>query len=157
VVRTCVELGLDRLTPVAGARSVTRLQGARATKAVARWRAVARSASEQSRRLHRPEVEDVTATRDLDVGGAWLLAHPGGDVGLPAALERWVGSPESAPSTPETITLAVGPEGGWSSDEVRWLVEAGAQPVHLGPSVLRTEHAAGAALAVIAAWTGRWG
>jgi 16S rRNA (uracil1498-N3)-methyltransferase len=151
VVRAGVELGLDRLVPVAAARSVTRLEGARAAKAVDRWRAVARSASEQSRRRHRPEITGIVGTHDLHPTGVWLLAQPSAATGLPAALERALSEAEA-----EEITLAVGPEGGWSPEEGRQLAARGAVPVHLGASVLRTEHAAAAGLAAIGALSGRW-
>jgi 16S rRNA (uracil1498-N3)-methyltransferase len=54
------------------------------------------------------------------------------------------------------ITVAVGPEGGWDDTEVARWVERGATVVGLGPTVLRTEHAAAAAIAVLAAASGRW-
>jgi len=54
------------------------------------------------------------------------------------------------------VTIAVGPEGGWSEPEVERLVADGALLAGLGASVLRTEHAAPAALAVCAAALGRW-
>jgi 16S rRNA (uracil1498-N3)-methyltransferase len=149
VVRVCVELGVDALIPVAAARSVPRLEGSRADKAVARWRAVARAASEQARRRHRPEIADIVPIGRLRPSRAWLLAEPTATVGLPAALQEVRGEP--------CITVAVGPEGGWSPDEERWLVDLGARPVHMGAGVLRTEHAAAAALAVVVAGTGRWG
>jgi 16S rRNA (uracil1498-N3)-methyltransferase len=148
VVRACVELGVDRLLPVAADRSVTRLDGARAAKAVGRWRAVARAASEQARRRHRPEVADIVASAEVHPDAAWLLALPSAGVGLPAVL------PELADEA--RITVAVGPEGGWSSEEERRLLATGGRAVHLGDHVLRTEHAAPAALAVLAAGTGRW-
>jgi 16S rRNA (uracil1498-N3)-methyltransferase len=149
VVRICVELGVDALVPVSAARSVTRLEGTRAEKAVGRWRAVARAAAEQARRRHRTEVADIVPTSGLRPSGAWLLAQPTATAALPAVLREVRHEPR--------ITIAVGPEGGWSPEEERRLVESGARPVHLGPSVLRTEHAAAAALAVVGAGTGRWG
>jgi 16S rRNA (uracil1498-N3)-methyltransferase len=149
VVRACVELGVDRVLPVAADRSVTRLEGDRAAKAVGRWRSVARAASEQARRRHRPEVADIVTSAELRPDAAWLLAHPSAAVGLHAVLAELAGEP--------TITVAVGPEGGWSSAEERRLLGLGVRGVHLGAHVLRTEHAAAAALAVLAAGTGRWG
>jgi 16S rRNA (uracil1498-N3)-methyltransferase len=155
VVRSCVELGLDRLVPVAATRCVTRLEGPRAAKAVERWDAVARSACQQSRRVHRPEIAGVVAVDALRPHGTWLLAHPEAGEGLPAALDAEVAAHDEP--GPELVSIAIGPEGGWSDEEVDALVAAGARAVHLGAGVLRTEHAAAAALAVISARTGRWG
>jgi 16S rRNA (uracil1498-N3)-methyltransferase len=50
----------------------------------------------------------------------------------------------------------IGPEGGISPEELAALTEAGAQPVRLGPTVLRTSTAAAVALGAIGVLTGRW-
>lgn len=77
-------------------------------------------------RLFRPFVEgDLPALLD---GGTGLLAHPGSGGSRPEVL--------AAP-----VTLAIGPEGGWIEAEVRSLLEAGLNPLDLGPRVLRTETA----------------
>jgi 16S rRNA (uracil1498-N3)-methyltransferase len=149
VVRVCTELGVDELVPVAADRCVVRLDEHKAQKAVERWDAVARSASEQARRPFRPRVTPVVRARELAVGDGevLLVAHPGGTA-LPVAIEGCIGA--------ATVTVAIGPEGGWSDEEVARWTDRGARPVGLGPTVLRTEHAAAAALAVLAAGLGRW-
>jgi 16S rRNA (uracil1498-N3)-methyltransferase len=150
VVRQVTELGADRIVPVMAERSVARVEGDRATKAVERWRAVARAAAEQARRAWLPEVTTVTrlgALASALAGSVTLVAHPSGARPLP----------ELVPSGAVALAVAIGPEGGWSDDEVAALVTAGATTATLGPTVLRTEHAAAAALAVLAATTGRWG
>lgn len=156
VVRACVELGLDELLPVAAERSVTRLDGPRAEKALGRWRAVARSASEQSRRRHRPRIASPVAVGDLAPSDSWLVAHPGAGRSLPTVAQEVLGGSREALAV-ESVTVAVGPEGGWSPAEVAELEAGGARVVHLGAGVLRTEHAAAAALAVLSAVSGRWG
>jgi 16S rRNA (uracil1498-N3)-methyltransferase len=149
VVRVCTELGVDAVIPVVARHSVVRLDGAKAAKAVERWRAVARAASEQARRAWRPEVTEVRAAAALtaDPGETLLVAHPGGPP-LPHVLPD-LGSAAG-------VVVAVGPEGGWSAPETRAWLDRGARLVGLGPTVLRTEHAAAAALAVLAAGLGRW-
>jgi len=77
-------------------------------------------------RFFRPFVEDELP--DLLAGGTGLLAHPGTGGIAPRAL--------AAP-----ITLAIGPEGGWIDAEVQSLLNAGLQPLDLGPRILRTETA----------------
>ncbi len=155
VIRNVVELGVDEVEPVTASRSVRRPEGTRAGKAVQRWEAVARSACEQARRLHRVRIAPVVGVVDLAVTGRWLLAHPDADRSLPGELAR-IDAAELA-RRDETVTVAVGPEGGWTEQEADLLVSRGALPVHLGPTVLRTEHAAAAAVAVISATLGRWG
>lgn len=150
VIRVCTELGADTVVPVAAARSVTRLDGAKADKAVARWSAVASAASEQARRVWRPEVLHPRPAARLGPGPGEILlvAHPGGTP-LPVVLDD-LGRTTS-------VLVAIGPEGGWTPEEVDRWTEQGARTVGLGETVLRTEHAAAAALAVIAAGVGRWG
>ncbi|MFA9446967.1 16S rRNA (uracil(1498)-N(3))-methyltransferase [Egicoccus sp. AB-alg6-2] len=147
VVRMTTELGCDAVVPVGAARSVAKLEG-KADKVLARWQAVARSAAEQSRRPYRPRVEPVVGTSAIVARRAEILvAHPGG-----APLHRTAVRLADVAE----IVLAIGPEGGWTDEEVDELVAGGAQPVGLGPAVLRTEHAAAAGLALLNALTGRW-
>jgi RsmE family RNA methyltransferase len=77
-------------------------------------------------RLFRPFVEDELPA--LLAGGTGLMAHPGTGETAPTVL--------SGP-----ITLAIGPEGGWIDAEVQSLLDAGLQPLDLGPRILRTETA----------------
>jgi len=130
IVQKLTELGVDRIIPFRAERSVVRWDDARAAKAVARLRAVARAAAQQSHRPHLPEITDVA---DL----ATLAAQPG------VALTDRTG----AAPTLEHPTLLVGPEGGWAPEE-----RAGAAAwVRLGGHVLRAETAAVTAGALLTA------
>jgi 16S rRNA (uracil1498-N3)-methyltransferase len=62
----------------------------------------------------------------------------------------------SGPSDERDIVLVVGPEGGIAPDELDALRAAGARPVRLGETVLRTSTAGAAAISVISAATSRW-
>lgn len=152
VVRQVTELDVDLLTAVAADRSVVRLDADKAEKARARWEAVARAACEQSRRPYRPRLNGVVQLRML------LAEVVPGDAAILVAQPEATPLPDVAPnlSAPEVV-LAIGPEGGWSASELALLEADGrVRFVGLGPTVLRTEHAAAAALAVTAALTGRW-
>lgn len=151
VVRVLTELGVTRIVPVGASRSVARLEGPRRRRAGERWRAVARSAVEQSRRPWLPTVEDPAEVEAVPAGDGHtlvLVAHPDSPIGLAAAL---------ADGCPARVVLAVGPEGGWTDEEVAGFTALGGVAVHLGPTVLRTEHAATVAVAVVAAAAGRMG
>jgi 16S rRNA (uracil1498-N3)-methyltransferase len=158
VVRVGTELGMDRFVPLMSTRSIRTLEDGRASRAVERWEAVARSACEQSRRPHRPTFDlpmpvgalpqALEAPQDPARGGLLLLADPQGTPLPDAVSEVWRDAP--------WVTVAIGPEGGFTAHEREALVAAGALPVGLGPTVLRTEHAGAAALAVLAALLGRW-
>ncbi len=128
VVQKLTELGIDRIVPLVATRSVVRWDGDRAARAVDRLRRVAREAVGQCRRVWLPELTDVRTVGDV-VGDGAVLAQLGG-----------------APPTTATTTVAVGPEGGWSPDE---LAVAGTT-VGLGPYVLRAETAALVAGAILA-------
>jgi 16S rRNA (uracil1498-N3)-methyltransferase len=56
----------------------------------------------------------------------------------------------------DSLMLVVGPEGGIAEDEIAALSEAGAKPVRLGPTVLRTSSAAAVALGALGVLTPRW-
>lgn len=151
VVRVLTELDVDRIVPVEAERSVVSLEGHKRAKAGDRWRAVARSAVEQARRPWLPTVEDPTtldAVPAADPDTLLLVAHLGAATGLATAV---------AGGTPARVVVTIGPEGGWSDDEVATLLGRGGVGVHLGDAVLRTEHAATVAVAVVAAAAGRMG
>lgn len=82
--------------------------------------------------------------------GEGFLIDPRGDAALPAAIGA-----RRAPA--ERIALVVGPEAGFSADEVATARRDGLAVCHLGPAVLRAETAAIAAVAVAASvdWEGR--
>lgn len=79
----------------------------------------------------KPFVED--RLPQLSAGRLGLVAHPGDYPACPRGIEQ-------------PLTLAIGPEGGWIAYEVDKLVEAGLQPVQLGPRILRVETAVSALL-----------
>lgn len=142
-VQKAVELGVVAIQPVMAERSVVRLSGEREAKKRAHWQRVAIAACEQCGRNRIPEVlEPVALARYRATGaGTRILLSPAGTRRL---KELAVGP----------LTLAVGPEAGFSEEEDRWLTEAGFVPTGLGPRVLRTETAALAALAALNALAG---
>ena len=148
VVRQATELGVDVIRPVAAERSVSRLSEQRAERARSRWASVARAAAEQARRPTRPQLTPPCPVAGLDLAGADVLVA---QLGAPA-LPDVAGDGEDV----ERVVLVVGPEGGWSDAELETLLEHGARLAGLGPTVLRTEHAGAAGLAVLAARLGRW-
>lgn len=123
-VQKLTELGVDRLVPIRCDRSVVRWDGPRGARHVERLRRVAREASVQARRARLPEVEAMTTFAEVARRPGALLAEPGG---------RPVGAGDAL--------VLIGPEGGWSADELA----SGPPTVGLGPSVLRAETAAVAA------------
>lgn len=143
VVEKSVELGAARVCPIAAQRSVLQLSGPRLDKRVAHWQRIAQSAAEQCGRNRLMAVDAPLSLADwlaLPADGPRLLCHPDAETDLAGLLQ----------DTPAltSLTLLVGPEGGWSDKELAQAREAGVQAVRFGPRVLRTETAG---LALIAA------
>ena len=141
IVEKAVELGVTELRPVAAERSVLRLSGPRLDKRLDHWRAIARSASEQCGRnrlmvVHPPA--PLAACLET-VDGPALFCHPDGPLDFRAALA----------DVRDSLTLMVGPEGGWSPDELTLARRRGLAGARFGARVLRTE-TAGLALAAAA-------
>jgi 16S rRNA (uracil1498-N3)-methyltransferase len=152
-VETMTETGVDAVVPWAASRCVTQWRGERGAKAVAKWRATAREAGKQSRRVRFPVVADLMSTKQV----AGLLATA--ELAVVLHEERDAGS--AALATAElpgegSIVLVVGPEGGVSPEELAAFARAGGRPYRLGTSVLRTSTAGTAATALLLGRTGRW-
>jgi len=140
------ELGVSHIQPVIAERTEQHLAKA-AVKRVERWRKLAREAAQQSRRIAPPEVADPmplkSALADTQ-GSRVVLSEAEEAVSLKAAL---------AECNPP-LSLAFGPEGGWTSAELDWLKAVGWRSASLGQTILRAETAAIAATAVTMAELG---
>jgi 16S rRNA (uracil1498-N3)-methyltransferase len=139
-IEKCTELGVAAITPVIAPRTEPHLAGA-AQKRVERWRRIAREASEQSRRAQPPTILLPCSLAEFlaQVDGARiLLAEHGENSPLRGILQK-VRPP---------VTLAIGPEGGWSDGEVRAFTDAGWVAASLGATILRAETAAMVAVAL---------
>lgn len=155
-VETMTETGVDAIVPWAASRCITQWRGERAAKSSAKWRATAREAGKQSRRVRFPEFPtgpDAASTKEV----AALLAN----ADFAAVLHEDRDYPSAALATAELpvkgeIVLVVGPEGGVSPEELAAFAEAGAAAHRLGRSVLRTSTAGTAAVALLLGRTGRW-
>ncbi len=141
VIQHGTEAGASAFLPIRAERCVADIPPNKTDERLARWRQIAKSAAEQSGRARIPEVGPPTDVAGLLQFAAQaetrvLLLHPDPDaLPLRAALEN--------PGTPFTrLVLAIGPEGGWSSQEVSRARAANVAPVSLGPRILRTETAA---------------
>ena len=141
-IEKCTELNVTSIVPVIARRTEKHLAQA-AEKRVERWRRLAREASEQSRRMAAPEIADpmrLSAALDLPSELRIVLAESEHEVQLSELLHERPGL--------QSMALAIGPEGGWSSDELQRFEQAGWIAASLGETILRAETAAIAALAV---------
>jgi 16S rRNA (uracil1498-N3)-methyltransferase len=141
-IEKCVELGASRIVPVVAQRTEAHLAKA-AQKRLERWQRVALQASEQSRRASRPEVsqpQSLHAVAIAATGTRVVLAESEEQIMLNDALQ--------APPAASEITLAFGPEGGWTESELRLFQATGWIAASLGNTILRAETAAIAAVAI---------
>jgi len=141
-IEKCVELGATRLMPVIAQRTEAHLAAA-SMKRVERWQRIARQASEQSRRASVPEISRPVRLKEVVMaatGARIVLAESEEEVTLKAALQAYTPAGE--------ITLALGPEGGWTDLELTLFLGAGWIAASLGSTILRAETAAVAAAAV---------
>lgn len=149
-VEKATELGVARITPILARRTEKHLANASA-KRVERWRRIAHEASQQSRRTSVPAVADPVALKAAialeQAPTRILLSETEQSLTLSAAL---AGAPRSD-FAEHTHALAIGPEGGWTSDEMNLFTAHAWTPVTLGPRILRAETAAIAAIAIAGA------
>ncbi len=150
MVEKATELGVAGIVPFEAERSEKGLALA-ARKRIERWRRIARESSQQSRRTHLPEIEPPRAFSEVLSDASrhryFLDEQPGGR----PLLEAF--PPVSGRVREATIALLIGPEGGWTDSERDQAQTAGWAPVSAGPTILRAETAATAALAItLNAW-----
>lgn len=141
-IEKCTELGVTRIMPLVSRRTDAHLASA-AGQRVKRWRRIALQAAEQSRRATAPEIDDPVKLSTLVARFATnriVLSEVENQTSLRDLL--------AASKEGETL-LALGPEGGWTEEELRWFAQNGWASATLGPTILRAETAAIAATAII--------
>lgn len=141
IIQKTVELGVTDIIPVASKRAVVKLDEKKATSKVARWNGVSEAAAKQAKRGVIPKVnmplgfkEALDYCRDSDVKI------------IPYELSANEGMEETRKifsniNPGQSVTVIIGPEGGFDESEVEMAKEAGFVPVTLGRRILRTETA----------------
>ena len=132
-IEKCTELGVARIVPIVANRTDAHLAAA-ALKRRDRWQRLALQASEQSRRARPPEIATPAKLKEfIGVAGSRIvLAESENNTRLRDALA----------SRPSALTLAIGPEGGWTVDELQQFRDSGWTSASLGDTILRAETAA---------------
>ena len=136
------ELGVERFIPLATARSVVLPEGKNKRD---RWTRIATEAAKQSRRRGVMRIAELTKLGNAlaDATGAGACWH----LSTAAAATRVLDL--VGPVPPRALTAFVGPEGGWTDEELAQFESAGATAVKLTPTVLRVETAAVAIAAIL--------
>lgn len=142
-VEKCTELGVARIVPILARRTETHLATA-AAKRVDRWRRICHEASQQSRRAVPPEITDPVKLKQYIETEDALQRIVLAETEQQTLLRNLVQGDRE-------IVIAVGPEGGWTEDELKLFADAGWQTASLGDAILRAETAAIAGVAIVAA------
>jgi 16S rRNA (uracil1498-N3)-methyltransferase len=149
IIQKATELGVSRVVPLVTRYADVKLDDQQTTRRIERWRRISLEAVKQCGRRKLVEITAPRTLREfLGAGGlasqthrTLLLFSERGGVAIADALAEM--------SNPHAVVAMVGPEGGWSDDELALLNEAGSKAVTLGPRVLRTETAAIVAITLI--------
>ena len=145
LVQKTTELGVSEIVPVLCQRSVPKLKRDTSVKRVSRWQRIANEASKQCGRVYLPKVREITEFNEccakLNFDLSLILWEEERNIGFQSILNQ--------NSDTGRISLFVGPEGGFSPEEVDIATAAGVIPVTLGSNILRTETAAIVGVALI--------
>lgn len=135
IVQKSVELGVYEIVPVLTARCISRPDEKQMKKKVARWHKIAEGAASQSRRGIIPQVRDVVTLKEAsllckDFDPSIVFYECGGE------KLRDIVSVDT-----KTLSMFVGPEGGFEESEIELLKDNGATPTTLGTRILRAQTA----------------
>ena len=140
IVQKAVELGAAEIIPVSMERCVVKLDAGKAAKKTARWQTIAESAASQSRRSIIPRILAPMSMRE-----AVEYAKEQTEVRvIPYELQEDDGSVKQyleSLKEGQSVSIFIGPEGGFAPGEVELAKEAGIRPISLGRRILRTETA----------------
>jgi len=144
IIQKAVELGVKRIVPVVCTRSIVNLDAKKAMERTTRWQRIAQEASKQSGRASVPIVDKpvpLSYALHSDSAELKLMAYEGSRTSLKSILQSSINV--------RTVSLLIGPEGGFDTREVALAKEANYSIVSLGPRILRAETAPLALLSIV--------
>lgn len=139
------EIGVSRFVPIVTARSLIQPEDEPSMARAERWKRIIVEAAEQCHRGRLPEIEGPMSFEDALRQASGLKLLPWEE----ERRQRLGAYLRSLPSRPETVSLFIGPEGGFENSEVEMARGGGAVPVSLGQRVLRSETAGIVASAIV--------
>lgn len=149
ILQKATELGVQRIVPVITDRTEVKLDSERSDKKMNHWLGVVASACEQSGRARLPEIIEpcpLSHWPQHDKNFNKFALDPNGVFGFS----------DLATTKPIAVSLAIGPEGGFSERDLATLKAGGFQGLRMGPRILRTETAGPAAIAALNVLCGDW-
>lgn len=147
IVQKAVELGVSKIIPFESSRTVVKWDSKKEEKKIKRLEEIAHAAAKQAKRSVVPEIKKSISFKNLVnemENGLSVIAYENRGKTLKEVLTEYKRDEEN-----KEVNIVIGPEGGFSEEEVRAIEEKGAFSVHLGNRILRTETAAIALMAMI--------
>lgn len=145
VIQKATELGVSDIVPTIFSRSVVKVDNSKKDNKLARYEKIIKEACEQSHRQVLPSIHQYINVKDItlnkDTLGLICYENNGDTSTLKKALDKV--------DLFDKIAIVVGPEGGFSQDEVNYLTNIGFLNVSLGKRILRSETAAFFALSIV--------
>ncbi|MBI5699725.1 16S rRNA (uracil(1498)-N(3))-methyltransferase [Candidatus Saganbacteria bacterium] len=149
VIQKAVELGVDRVIPVTSERSVPDIKE-KEDKKLSHWRTIAKEAAEQCGRTLVPDISSLLSFEELlKLGKTFDLALVPWELETGNSLKQALKEPRRLAAGPASFLVTIGPEGGFSNEEIAKAGSAGFKAVSLGRRILRAETAAISTLANI--------
>jgi len=143
VLQKCTELGAAGFQIADSERSQFKLPEGKREARLERWRKIIIEAAEQSGRTIIPDLAYRASLKEVALQPQAYVLHP--EAATPFSDIR------DGIASAAGISLAIGPEGGFSERDLQLLQEAGCRSLSFGPRIMRTETAAPALLAAVAA------
>ncbi len=150
ILQKATELGVSQIQPILSERTEVRLDADRLEKRMQHWHSVICSACEQSGRARVPVLRPLLKLEQCAVGDFEgdhkVFLHP----------QATATMSELALASDVSVSVAIGPEGGFSEADLARLSLLGFYGLRIGPRVLRTETAGMAVIAALQAQYGDW-
>ncbi|MDQ0205529.1 16S rRNA (uracil(1498)-N(3))-methyltransferase [Alkalicoccobacillus murimartini] len=150
IVQKGTELGASGFLPFSAARSIVKWDAKKSAKKIERLEKIAKEAAEQSYRMKLPVIYPNASTKQVietfhEYTACLILAEEQAKAGETSILAHQLTNMKPG----DKLLVLIGPEGGFSEDEIVLFEQAGAKACGLGPRILRTETASLAVLAAI--------
>ncbi|MFP4660697.1 MAG: 16S rRNA (uracil(1498)-N(3))-methyltransferase [Halanaerobiales bacterium] len=176
IVQKCTEIGAKKIIPINTSRTIVKLSGKKLERRIDRWQKIAQEAAKQSRRGIIPEIKELINFQELKplFKNYDLVLVPWEDEEVHGLREIWnsmyldLNKNETGPKcqkeksheqehNEKNILIIIGPEGGFSSVEIKFIQDNGGHAITLGPRILRTETAGLVALTAVLYQAGELG
>jgi 16S rRNA (uracil1498-N3)-methyltransferase len=154
VIQKATELGVHEIIPIESRHSVVQLKADRVDHQLTRWQRIAQEAAQQSEQWRMPTIAKPQSLSSL------LKSRPPDPLILMLAERRNGQSLQTVAlpqDTSSSLLVLIGPEGGWSQEEMRIAEQRGAKPMTLGEQILRAETAAIATISILQSRLGMLG